>query len=138
METLATTRKRSALRRRNSSASVLSRTGVAGQERDLHYIADLFQRASSIITGAEGTAFGLLGGVSGYALAHYLALGIMGSGVGLPLGFAAGVALYTLLLPPHRQLFRCLSRIKLGFVNEQISKEEYEALRARCLESHKF
>jgi hypothetical protein len=131
-------RKQPTQRRKHPLLRVQSPTAVAGQERDLKYVADLFQRASSIITGAEGTACGLLGAVSGYALAHHLAFTVVSSGVGLPLGFMVGVAIYTLLLPPHRQLFRCLSRIKLGFVDEQITKEEYERLRARCLESHKF
>jgi hypothetical protein len=108
---------------------------IPTSDKDFKFISDLFQRSTSIITGAECTAWGLLGGVSGYCVAHMFLLGLIGSGVGVPLGFIAAVAIYTLLNPIQRQLLKCLQRCDLTFESNLITKAEYEHMRQRCLET---
>ena len=109
---------------------------VFPQDKDFKSINDLFVRATNIITGAECTAWGLLGGVGGYCLAHLAMLGLMGSGVGIPLGFIAGVAVYTIANPTQKQLLNCLTRAKLTFASNLITKKEFDELRSQCFKAH--
>jgi hypothetical protein len=120
----------------DSRPSRRNRQLIPTPENDFKYIGDLFQRATTIMTGAECTAWGLLGGVTGYCVAHIFALGLLGSGVGIPLGFTAAVAIYTLLNPTQKQLLKCIERVSLTFASNLITKKEYDALRAKCLKDH--
>ena len=96
---------------------------VFAQDKDFRSINDLFARATNIITGAECTAWGLFGGVGGYCLAHLAMLGLMGSGVGVPLGFIAGVAIYTIANPTQKQLLELFNAGKID-VRKQSDYEE--------------
>ena len=78
----------------------------------------------------------MLGGVSGYCVAHTLALGIAGSWVGVPLGFIAAAAVYTLINPREKVLLNCLKRAGLVFAGNMITKEEYRAMRRQCIRAH--
>jgi hypothetical protein len=109
---------------------------ISAQDKDFRFINDLFTRATNIITGAECTAWGLVGGVSGYCVAHLAMLGLLGSGVGVPLGFIAGVAIYTIANPTQKQLLNCLTRAKLTFASNLITKKEFEELRNQCFKAY--
>jgi uncharacterized membrane protein len=89
------------------------------------------------MTGAECTAWGLLGGVGGYCLAHVVTLSVIAAGVGIPLGFSVGIAIYTLANPTQKQLIKCLDRAKLAFASGSITKKEFEKLRSQCFDTHR-
>jgi hypothetical protein len=61
---------------------------------------------------------------------------VLGSGVGIPLDFITGVAIYTLVNPTQKRLLKCLERAKLTFASNQISKKEFDALRGKCFKDH--
>jgi hypothetical protein len=122
-------------RRAGSRTSIVERN-LAAPGKDFYYLGDLFRRATSIITGAECTAWGLLGAVSGYCLAYKWSLAITMASVGLPLGFIVGVAIYTLVNPPGGVLVKCLERAKLNFASKRITKKQFEILQERCLSLH--
>lgn len=123
-----------AVRRRRCDSS--DETPSAVKTKDFHYIGEMFQRATKLITGAEAGAWGMLGGVSGYCVAHALSLGITGSCVGVPLGFIAAAAVYTLINPREKVLLSCLQRAGLVFASNMITKEEYRAMRKQCIRAH--
>jgi hypothetical protein len=103
---------------------------------DFHCIKELFQRATGIITGAECTAWGLLGSVGGFCLAFKWLLAITTAAeIGVPLGFISGVAIYTLVKPPGRVLIRCLELAKLDYASKRITKKQFEAIQERCFKS---
>jgi hypothetical protein len=128
-------------RPRNSLPIVMPESGGLPKTRnnipatDIRFVGEMFRRAMMLTTGSRGTAWGLLGSVGGYCVAHVAAFGIVASGVGMPLGFITAAAIYS-LVNPQPPLIRCLDEAKYTFISGRITKGEYAKMRSRCLELH--
>lgn len=94
--------------------------------------------ARRLATTAQAHAWGVLGSATGYvagsAITQTFKAPLLGKAEFVPLGYAIGVAIYTILSRTFASTDRCLEKAKLYFIAEKITKDEYRRLRARCLQ----
>jgi hypothetical protein len=72
--------------------------------------------------------------VAGSAIAQTFKAPLLGKAEFVYLGYAIGVAIYTILSRTFASTDKCLEKAKLYFVAEKITKGEYKRLRTRCLQ----
>jgi hypothetical protein len=100
-------------------------------------LAALLSRATRLANSAERSAWGFLGAVFGYVVAsvaqHYIQVQFLSRGEAATIGFVLFVALHALWSSTATKLRHCLATAEILFVDNLVSKSEYEKMRSRCL-----
>ena len=97
------------------------------------------KKASQCAKAAKGFSWGLLGSTVGYALGsmwvHKDSHFFLSSGQVSGIGYCLFVAAYAIFQKSYFATSRCLNKAKLLFIADQVTENEYNRMRGKCLKT---